>query len=52
MYIELGGYLGYRRTPLRELQEVRLSILAELNEQVRQEAALQEERAKLARQQS
>ncbi len=31
MYKELGGYVGYMATPVRELQEIRLSIIAELN---------------------
>lgn len=30
MYKELGGYIGYRKTPLRELQECRISIIAEM----------------------
>jgi len=33
MYKELGGYIGYRLTPVRELLECRLSIIAEMNVQ-------------------
>lgn len=40
MYQELGGYLGYRATSLRELQEVRLSVIAELNIQAEKDAEL------------
>lgn len=38
MYKELGGILGYQATPLRELQEVRLSIIEEITYQAEQEA--------------
>ena len=31
MYKELGGYIGYRMTPVRELIECKLSIIAEMN---------------------
>jgi hypothetical protein len=37
MYAELGGYVGYMATPVRELQEIRLSIIAELTVQDEQE---------------
>ncbi len=37
MYKELGGYVGYMLTPVREIQEIRLSIIAELNVQAEQE---------------
>lgn len=40
MYRELGGFIGYMATPVRELQEVRLSIIAEMNEQAEQEAEM------------
>ena len=36
MYKELGGYVGYMRTPVRELQEIRIAIIAELNVQAEQ----------------
>lgn len=37
MYKELGGYVGYMATPVRELQEIRLSIIAELTVQDEQQ---------------
>jgi hypothetical protein len=40
MYTELGGYIGYMATPVRELQECRLSIIAELNYQAEQDTEL------------
>jgi hypothetical protein len=40
MYGELGGRVGYQQTPVRELQECRLSIIAEMNYQAEQEAEL------------
>lgn len=40
MYKELGGYLGYRAVPLRELQEIRLSIVGELNVQAEKDEEL------------
>ena len=36
MYQELGGYIGYMQTPVRELQQIRLSIIAELEYQAEQ----------------
>lgn len=36
MYSELGGYTGYMATPVRELQECRLSIIAEWKYQAEQ----------------
>lgn len=45
MYKELGGYVGYMLTPKRELQEMRLSIIAETNIQAEKdnELALKQE---------
>lgn len=40
MYVELGGRSEYRRTPIRELQELRLSIIAEWKDQARQNEEL------------
>jgi hypothetical protein len=40
MYVELGGRSDYLQTPLRELQECRLSLIAEMNYQAEQEAEL------------
>lgn len=42
MYRELGGYAGYLQTPVRELQEIRLSILAELTVQAEQREAMEQ----------
>lgn len=42
MYKELGGRIGYLRTPIRELQEIRISIIAELNVQTEKEAELKQ----------
>lgn len=41
MYKELGGYIGYMATPVRELQEIRLSIIAELNVQAEQQEEME-----------
>ena len=49
MYVELGGYTGYMQTPVRELQEIRLSIIAEMVVQAEQEAKLKEEQAEMKR---
>lgn len=40
MYKELGGYVGYMLTPIRELQKIRIAIIAELNVQAEQEAEM------------
>jgi cell division protein ZapA (FtsZ GTPase activity inhibitor) len=49
MYKELGGYLGYMATPVRELQEVRLSIIAELNIQAEIHKEQDEKQAEMER---
>lgn len=49
MYVELGGYIGYMATPVRELQECRLSIVAELNYQAEQDAELKEKQEEAER---
>lgn len=41
MYAELGGYVGYMLTPVRELQEIRLSIIAELTVQDEQQKEME-----------
>lgn len=51
MYRELGGYVGYMRTPFRELQEIRLSIVAEINVQVEQDNERKEKLAEMERKQ-
>lgn len=51
MYLELGGYVGYSLTPLREVQEVRTAIVAEMTvaaERANEERARQEEEARRA----
>lgn len=52
MYAELGGYEGYQRTPLRELVEMRLSIIAEMNVAVEQEQEQQRELERVRREQA
>jgi hypothetical protein len=49
MYIELGGYIGYQQTPIRELQEVRLSIIAELNYQAEQNKEIKRKQEEMER---
>lgn len=54
MYKELGGYVGYMQTPIRELQEIRIAIIAELNVQAEQQEEMrqkQEEQERELRQQ-
>lgn len=43
MYQELGGYVGYQQTPLKELQECRLSIIAEMEVQAEEVAKTKKE---------
>lgn len=45
MYAELGGYIGYQLTPVRELQEIRLSIIAELTVQDEQYKEMERKQA-------
>lgn len=47
MYRELGGYVGYMLTPVRILQEIRLSILAEMTVQAEKEKEQEQEQEKL-----
>lgn len=49
MYKELGGYIGYQKTPLRELQQIRLSIIAELNYQAEQDAEMKRKQEEMER---
>jgi hypothetical protein len=49
MYQELGGYIGYMNTPIRELQEVRLSIIAELEYQAEQNEELKQQQEEAER---
>jgi hypothetical protein len=54
MYVELGGYVGYQLTPVRELQECRASILAEIKVQAehdREQRRKQEELGRKLKQQ-
>ena len=46
MYQELGGYIGYMQTPMRELQQIRLSIIAEMEYQAEQNEKIKEEQEK------
>ncbi len=46
MYRELGGRPAYQGTPLAELVEIRLSILAEQNVQAEREQAQKAEQAR------
>jgi DNA-binding HxlR family transcriptional regulator len=46
MYRELGGRSEYRATPLAELLEIKLSIIAENNVQAEREQAQKEEQAR------
>jgi len=43
MYTELGGYRGYCKTPFRELQECRISIIAEWKIQAERDAEMKKE---------
>jgi hypothetical protein len=45
----LGGYQGYRKTPVRIVQECQLSIIAEWNYQAEQDAKLKEEQEQMKR---
>lgn len=45
MYKELGGYIGYRLTPVRELLECKLSIIAEMNVQGEQSVEMKQKQA-------
>lgn len=49
MYAELGGYVGYMATPVRELQEIRLSIIAELTVQDEQQKEMERKNAEQER---
>lgn len=49
MYQELGGYVGYQRTPVRELQEVRISIIAEMTVRAEQEQEARQKQEELER---
>ena len=49
MYQELGGYIGYMQTPVRELQQIRLSIIAELEYQAEQNEKIKEEQEEAER---
>jgi Arc/MetJ-type ribon-helix-helix transcriptional regulator len=45
MYRELGGRSEYLRTPIRELQEMRISIIAEINVQNEKEKEIKAQQA-------
>lgn len=49
MYSELGGYLGYMSTPVRELQECRLSIIAEWEYQAEQNKEMEQKQEEMER---
>lgn len=49
MYQELGGYIGYQQTPVRELQQIRISIIAELEYQAEQNEKIKEEQEEAER---
>lgn len=51
LYQELGGYPGYRKTPVREILECRLSIIAETRVQHEQMEAHKREMDALKRKQ-
>lgn len=40
MYTELGGYVGYQKTPVKELIECKLSIKAEMEYAAEQDAEI------------
>lgn len=49
MYAELGGYIGYMQTPVSELIEIRLSIIAEANVQKEESDELKRKQAEQER---
>lgn len=49
MYQELGGRSEYLRTPISELVEIRLSIIAEWEVQAEQEEEFEQKRAEQER---
>jgi hypothetical protein len=49
MYTELGGYVGYQKTPVREIQECRLSIISEWDYQAEQEAEMKQKQEEAER---
>lgn len=49
MYLELGGYVGVALTPLREVQEVRASIIAEIENQTEDAAEVKAKKEEEAR---
>jgi uncharacterized small protein (DUF1192 family) len=51
MYQELGGYQGYQKTPVKVLQEIRLSMIAELEKQAEDQEEIDRINAEMRRKQ-
>lgn len=47
LYSELGGYPGYRKTPVKEILQCRLSIIAEWKHEDKVATETKEEQEKL-----